>query len=155
MLRTLNLICKYKHICGFIKYTFQYQDHLNFADVSIFLQKIRFFYKKQYLYLKHQYESCIRDSLVLFSIFVRRKVTANENVSFTGYMFGLLNSSKLVINPKNYNDATNSDIALSSDFLILSCFFLKFSYWSKFHLNIITSSRVMTIFLYRGLTRNL
>ena len=34
-------------------------------------------------------------------------------------------------------------------------FFLKRSYWSKFHVNIITSSRVMAIFLYKGLTRNL
>ena len=31
---------------------------------------------------------------------------------------------------------------------------IKFSYWSKFHVNIITGSRVMTIFLYKGLTRN-
>ena len=34
-------------------------------------------------------------------------------------------------------------------------FFLKRSYWSKFHVNIITSSRVMAIFFYNGLTRNL
>ena len=29
-----------------------------------------------------------------------------------------------------------------------------FSYWSKFHVNIITGSRVTTIFLYKDLTRN-
>ena len=29
-----------------------------------------------------------------------------------------------------------------------------FSYWSKFHVNIITSSGLMTIFFYKGLTRN-
>ena len=34
-------------------------------------------------------------------------------------------------------------------------FFFKFSCWSKFHVNIITSSRVMTIFFCKGLTRNL
>ena len=34
-------------------------------------------------------------------------------------------------------------------------FFLKRSYWSKFHVNIITSSRVMAIFFCKGLTRNL
>ena len=33
--------------------------------------------------------------------------------------------------------------------------FVKFSYWSKFQVNIITSSEVMTIFLCKGLTRNL
>ena len=33
---------------------------------------------------------------------------------------------------------------------------VKFSYWSKFHVHIIiTGSRVMTIFFYKGLTRNL
>ena len=31
---------------------------------------------------------------------------------------------------------------------------MKFSYWSKFHANIITDSGVMTIFFYKGLTRN-
>ena len=36
------------------------------------------------------------------------------------------------------------------------CFvsFLKFSYWSKFHVNIIAGSGVMTISFYKGLSRN-
>ena len=29
-----------------------------------------------------------------------------------------------------------------------------FNYWSKFHVNIITGFEVMTIFFYKGLTRN-
>ena len=33
--------------------------------------------------------------------------------------------------------------------------FVKFSYWSKFHVNIFTGSGIMTIFFYKGLTRNL
>ena len=33
-------------------------------------------------------------------------------------------------------------------------FLVKFSYWSKFHVNIITGSGVMIIFFYKGLTRN-
>ena len=32
--------------------------------------------------------------------------------------------------------------------------FLKLSYWSKFHVNIVTGSIFMTIFLYKELTRN-
>ena len=32
---------------------------------------------------------------------------------------------------------------------------VNFSYWSKFHVNIITSSGIMTIFFYNGLTRKL
>ena len=31
---------------------------------------------------------------------------------------------------------------------------VKFSYWSSFHVNITTGSRVITIFVYKGLTRN-
>ena len=33
-------------------------------------------------------------------------------------------------------------------------FLVKFSYWSKFHENIITGSRVMTVSWYKGLIRN-
>ena len=57
--------------------------------------------------------------------------------------------------------AMKSQLAVRSHFkffLTLSCFFcfffVKFSYWSKFHVNIITCSRVMIIFVYKGLTRN-
>ena len=31
---------------------------------------------------------------------------------------------------------------------------VKFSYWSKFHVNIITGSEIMTIFFYKGLNKN-
>ena len=31
---------------------------------------------------------------------------------------------------------------------------VKFNYWSKFHVNIITGFEIMTIFFYKGLTRN-
>ena len=125
MLQTSNLMRKYKHIYGFKKYTFQQQNPLNIADVSIFLQTISIFYKKQYLYSKHQYESCVRDSLVLFSVFVKEKVTINENISFTDYTSGLrrLNCFKLVINSKNDNDVTNSDITPLSDFFDIAVFF--------------------------------
>ena len=44
-LETSNLARKYKHICSFRKYTFQYQGPLNFADVSIFCKKSAFFGK--------------------------------------------------------------------------------------------------------------
>ena len=42
----------------------------------------------------------------------------------------------------------------SSIFLTLFIFFVKFSFWSRFHVNIITVSGVMTISFYKGLTRN-
>ena len=39
MLENSNLVRKYTHLCSFIKYTFPYKRHLNFADVSIFFAK--------------------------------------------------------------------------------------------------------------------
>ena len=43
MLETWNLVRKYTHIFSFSKYTFQYLDPLNSADVSIFCKKSAFF----------------------------------------------------------------------------------------------------------------
>ena len=45
-LETWNLARKYTFICSLKKYTFQYQGPFNFADVSIFLQKISVFWPK-------------------------------------------------------------------------------------------------------------
>ena len=62
---------------------------------------------------------------------------------------------QLVVNWKNCCDVTNSwhDIIVK---FFCCCFvsLVKFSYWSKFHVNIITGSGVMTIFFYMGLTKN-
>ena len=44
-LETSNLASKYTHIRNFRKFTFQYQDSLNFADVSIFCKKSAFLAK--------------------------------------------------------------------------------------------------------------
>ena len=61
MLETSNLARKCTLICSFIKYTFQCLGLLNFADVSILLQKISVFCPKKYNYSKQQCESCVRD----------------------------------------------------------------------------------------------
>ena len=63
--------------------------------------------------------------------------------------------SKLAKNPKNDNYVTifRNDVIVKffwRSFVSL----VKFSYWSKFHINIITGSGVMTIFFYKGLGRN-
>ena len=68
----------------------------------------------------------------------------------------LLDCSKLAINWKIKNDAT----ICWHDFIVNSfwcCFVLlvNFSYWSKFYVNIVVGSGVMSIFFYEGLTRNL
>ena len=63
--------------------------------------------------------------------------------------------SKLAKNPKNDNDVTIFRHDVNVKFF-WRCFvsLVKFSYWSKFHVNIITGSGVMTIFFYKGLTWN-
>ena len=47
-----------------------------------------------------------------------------------------------------------ADMTLSSILKRCHVSLTKFSYWSKFHGKIITLSRVMTVFLYKGLTWN-
>ena len=46
---------------------------------------------------------------------------------------------------------------MMSSSIFWHCFvsLVKFSYWSKFHVNFITGSGVLAIFFYKGLTRNL
>ena len=82
------------------------------------------------LYPKQQYESCVRDFLVLFSGFIKHY---QENVSFIQLQIGHKQEKR-----------KQQHVSL-----------VKFSYWLKFHVNIMTCSGVMTIFVYKGLTRNL
>ena len=44
--------------------------------------------------------------------------------------------------------------SLSYFFEVFVFLFFKFSYWSKFHVNIITGSVATTTFVYKGLTRS-
>ena len=72
-----------------------------------------------------------------------------ENVNFVDHRY------KLAINGKKDNDVTFCGHDLIIKFFGGSVVFLvKFSYWSKFHVNIMTGSGVMTIFVYNRLTRN-
>ena len=125
MLETSNLARKYTSICSFRKYTFQCPGPLNFADVSIFLPKIHVFCPKKYHYSKQQCESCVRDFLVLFSVFVRQKVTVTENITSADSVSGIrpVDCSKLAKYPKNDNDITicQHDIIVKL-FLMLFCF---------------------------------
>ena len=67
-----------------------------------------------------------RDFLVLFSVSVRRKVTVNENVSFTDCAFGirLPDCSKSAIILKNENDVTIYRMRSSPIFFDLTLFLL-------------------------------
>ena len=98
---------------------------------------------------------------VVFLVFVREKVITNENITFTYYAprIGLPDSSKLTINYKKYWWHANfwHDVIVIFILFFWCCFvsFVEFSYWSKFNVNIITGSGVMTIPVYKWLTRNL
>ena len=96
--------------CNFRKYTFQCLGPLKFGDVCIFLAKNSVFCPKKYLCSKQQCESCVRGFLVLFSVFVRQKVTITENITFAHSVSGIRppDCSKLAKNPKNDSDVTNS-----------------------------------------------
>ena len=67
----------------------------------------------------------------------------------------LPNCPKLAKNRKTGNDVTICwyDIIVIF-FWCCFVFLVKFSYWSKFHVDIITGSGVRTIFFYKGLTRS-
>ena len=97
------------------------------------------------------------DFIVLFSVFLIQKATINGKVIFANFVSGIrpLDCSKLAKNPKNDNDVTIFRHGVIVKFFG-SCFvsFVKFSYWSKFHVNIISGSGIMTILFYKGLTRN-
>ena len=117
-----------------------------------------FFCKKQYFLvkivplLKSIVWICVRYFLVLFSGFVRWKVIVNENLSFVNHTFGirLPDGCKLAINWEKENDVTICwHDAIVKLFLPYRTFLLKFSYWSKFHVNIMNGSGVMTVFIYK------
>ena len=81
MLETSNLACKYTPICSFRKYTLQCLGPLIFADVNINDAFFSVFCPKKYLYSNQQCENCVRDFLVLFSVFVKQKATVTENIT--------------------------------------------------------------------------
>ena len=102
-------------------------------------------------------ESYVTDFSVLLSVFVGQKITAHESITFTDHAsrIRLSDCSRLAINRKNDNDVTIWWHDVIIIFLTLLCFsFVKFIYWSKFHVNIMTGSGVTTIFVYKGLNRN-
>ena len=101
---------------------------------AFFCRKSAFFCKNG-TFTQSNSLKAVRDFLVLFLVFVREKVTVDEN--------DVLQTMRLKF-----------DVIIQ---LFWRCFvsFVKFSYWFKFHVNIITGSGAMTIFFYKGLSKNL
>ena len=130
MLQTSNVARTYTPICSFRKYTFYCLSPLNFADVSIFLQKVNVFSPKKYLYSKQQCESCVRDFLVLFSVFVRQKVTVTKNISGLRTARNWLKIQKVTVTSQF------SNMTLSSKFFDVVLFLLS---------SLVTGPRFMSI----------
>ena len=105
MLETSDLARKYTPILSFRKYTLQYLGPLNFADVSIFLQKLAIFIQKSTFTQSNSVRAML-DFLVLFSVFARQKVTVNENINFADSVSGIWppDCTKLAKNQENDND---------------------------------------------------
>ena len=117
-----------------------------------------FFVQKSTFTQSNSVSAVLEIFLVLFSVFVRTKVTFTENITFADSVSGNRppDCSNLAKNPKNDNDVRIFWHDVSVKF-IWRCFvsYVKFTYWSKFHVNIITGSGIMIILFYKGLTRNL
>ena len=158
MLETSNLTRKYTHTY-LVSETipFSIKPLLIFLMSAFFCKKSAFLAKIVPLPKAIVWKLCWRLVLVLFSVSVRYKVIIDEYLYFTDYAseIQLPDCSKLEVNWKNGNDVT----ILGHDVIVKSfwrCFvsLVKFSYWSKFYVNFITNSGVITIFFYKGLTRN-
>ena len=120
-----------------------------------FCKKLAFFIQKSPLTQSNNVRAVL-DLLVLFSVFVRQKVTFTESRTFSDSVSEIQppNCSKLVKNWKITMTSQFSEITSSSNFLTFFVSLVEFSCWFKFHVNIITGSGIMTIFFYKGLTRN-
>ena len=95
--------------------------------------------------------------LVLFPVSVTKNVTINEIICIAEYASGIRfpDCSKLAINRKSCKDVTISrHDNIVKFFWRFFVSLVMFNYWSKFHVNIITGSGVMIIFIYKGLGRN-
>ena len=130
---------------------------LNFADVSIFLPKISVFLPAKVLLLKAVvWELCLR-VFSSVSSFCKTKGYYYWKHNFCWLCVPKPVSGLLQIGQKS--EKCQWRIDFPTDVIVKffwRCFisFVKFSYWSKFHVNIITGSGIMTIFFYKGLTRN-
>ena len=118
------------------------------------------FYKKHFLIKILPLFKAIAEPwyfLFLFSVLVGYKIIVIERVSFADDVPGIW----LPVSWKSANNGKHSiDVTISRYYVIVHCFWrffisvVNFNYWSRFHVNIINISVVMTTFFHEGLTRN-
>ena len=115
----------YKSYHSFRKYTLQFLGPLNFADVSIFCKKLAFFVQKS-TFTQSNSVRAVLEIFQLFSVFVRKKVTFNENIIFADSVPG--NGPKLLQNGQKSGKmkmtSQFSDMTSSSNFFDVVLFLL-------------------------------
>ena len=122
---------------------------------AFYCKKLAFFVQKSTITQSNSVRAVLE--IFEFCFFVRQKFTVTENIPSADFVSGIRppDCSKLAKNPKNDNNVTifRHDVIIK---FFWRCFvsLVKFSYWSIFHVNIITGSWIITIFFYKGLTRN-
>ena len=139
MIETLNLARKYTSTFSFRKYIFQCLGLLNFADVSIFLQKTRVFCLKKHIFTQSNSVRAVLEILqFFFAVFVRQKVTITEKITFADAVFGLRppDCSKLAKKRKMTMTSEFSGMVSPSNFFEFALFLLS---------NLVTGPRLMSI----------
>ena len=122
---------------------------------AFFLQNITVFYPKSTFTKSNSLRVVLRDFLVLFSTFVRQKVTVTENIILQTLCpeFGLRSAPNWPKIRKMTMTSQFSDMTSTSKFFDVVLFVLS-SLVTGRSFNIITGSGIMTIFYHKGLTRN-
>ena len=123
------------------------EDRLFSTKTRLTLLMPAFFSKKFNIFGKISTFTQSNSVRTVLEVFPRRTITMKENVSFTYYASGfrIPDCSKLVKNWKSNNEV----LICQHDVIVFwTCFvsLVMLSYWSQFHVNIITGSKVMLIF---------
>ena len=115
MLEALNLAHKYTHIFNFKKYVFQYQDFLNFADVSIFTKKPVLFGTNSTFTQSNSMQAVLEIFQFFFRFVLDRRLLLMK-ICFTDYTsrMQLSDCPELAINQKTGNEFLTNSFLLSS-----------------------------------------
>ena len=95
-------------------------------------------------------KAIVWDFLVLFSVFVNKKVCFYRLCIWTGFWIALNWAlvGKMTMTSQFLDRCYRQVFLMLWFFLFFFSFLVKFSYWSKSHVNIITVSGVMNIYVF-------
>ena len=148
MLATLNLVRKYNHKYTLKKYTFLYQELLNFEGASIFCKGLAFCSKNSN-YSKQQYQSCTEFSSVFSSVFENENITFKKIVSFTDFRIVLNQPYQPLVRKIIVNSKFTVRTFFSIFYNVAVCHLPSLVTGQRFHVNIIAGTGVMKILVYK------